>query len=94
MLHHGMRPLREVGLPVDYSKTVVRAPRLNTYVPCIDGEQAQPNAKAKPARFTGGFSFVPLQLKHFNKNFRPHVPEQTDMFAEFENSPDDKEAAN
>lgn len=33
-------------------------------------------------------------MKHFNKNFRPHIPEQTDMFEEFEKSPDDKEAAN
>jgi hypothetical protein len=31
-------------------------------------------------------------MRHFNKNFRPHIPEQNDMFADFE--PDDKEAAN
>lgn len=32
-------------------------------------------------------------MKHFNKNFQPHIPEQTDLFALLE-QPDDKEIAN
>jgi hypothetical protein len=74
---------------------VVKGRRKTHHHRFLSGEIGKPHLEKHVVVVTALMRISPdwqTFMKHFNKNFRPHISEQTDIFADFE--PDEKETAN